>query len=77
MKRWVRTVYPLIHTNTRNQMLKKFDFFVQFDKEPGSYEHNWLLNDLVARRLKKKDTSNATKQPNRSLGRKKSAKNTV
>jgi len=59
------------------QTVQKFSFFKRFDKVPGSFDNNWLLNDLIARRLKKKDTSNATKQPNRSLGRKKSAKNTV
>jgi hypothetical protein len=59
-------------------MLKKFDFLAQFDKVPGSYDHNWLLNDLVARRLKKKkDLLDATKQPSKSSGRKKGAENAI
>jgi hypothetical protein len=42
--------------NNHDQMIQKFSFFAQFDKVPGSFENNWLLNDLIARRLKKKDT---------------------
>jgi hypothetical protein len=58
-------------------MLKKFDFFAQFDRVPGSYDHNWLLNDLVARRLKKKDLLDATKQPSKNSGRKTRTDNAI
>jgi hypothetical protein len=35
------------------QTVQKFSFFKRFDKVPGSFDNNWLLNDLIARRLKK------------------------
>ena len=43
-------------------MLQKFKIFAQFDKVPGSFETNWLLNDFIARRLKKKDSADANKE---------------
>ena len=42
-------------------MLQKFKIFTQFDKVPGSFETNWLLNDFIARRLKK-DSVDANKE---------------
>jgi len=44
------------------QTVQKFSFFKRFDKVPGSFDNNWLLNDLIARRLKKKDTADLNKE---------------
>ena len=40
-------------------MVAKFSFFSRFDKVSDSFESNWLLNDLIARRLKKNHESSA------------------
>ena len=44
------------------QTVEKFSFFTRFDKVPDSFDTNWLLNDLIARRLKKKDMSDLSKE---------------
>jgi hypothetical protein len=43
-------------------MIQKFTFFAQFDKTPGLFETNWLLNNLIARHLKKKDIDSDKKR---------------
>jgi len=43
------------------QTVQKISFFKCFNKVPGSFDNNWLLNDLIAHRLKK-DTADLNKE---------------
>ena len=44
------------------QVVQKISFLTRFDKVLDSFDTNWLLNDLITHRLKKKDTSDSSKE---------------